>query len=66
VQRLDAGEFIELCLMSETDLQQRAAAGELSDMKTVIGLLWLQQWRAGLWPLNWLQPGAAAAGIMAR
>lgn len=57
VQRLDAGEFIELCLMGEADLQQRAAAGELSDMKTVIGLLWLQQWRAGLRSLNWNAAG---------
>ena len=57
VQRLDAGEFIELCLMSEDELQQRAAAGELSDMKTVIGLLWLQQWRAGQRSLHWRAAG---------
>ena len=46
-QRLDVGEFIELCLMTEAELEQRAATGELSDVKTLIGLMWLQKWRAG-------------------
>ena len=63
-QRLDVGEFIELCLLSEAELEQHAVAGELTDVKTLIGLLWLQKWRAGLWPLQWQQPDAAAAGIM--
>ena len=52
-QRLDAGEFIELCLLTEAELEQRAACGELTDVKTLVGLLWLQKWRAGLWPLSW-------------
>ncbi len=52
-QRLDAGEFIELCLISEAELEHCAAAGGLSDMKTMIGLMWLQKWRAGHWPLRW-------------
>ena len=50
--------------LSEAELEQHAAAGELTDVKTLIGLLWLQKWRAGLWPLRWQQPDAAAAGIM--
>jgi ADP-ribose pyrophosphatase len=61
-QRLDAGEFIELCLMSEAELDRMAAAGALSDMKTVIGLLWLQKWRAGHWALDWIEPLAASRG----
>jgi ADP-ribose pyrophosphatase len=61
-RRLDQGEFIELCLMSEPELDRRAAAGELSDMKTVIGLMWLQKWRAGLWPLQWVGAVGAGAG----
>ncbi len=52
-QRLDVGEFIELCLLSEAELEAHAARGELSDVKTLIGLMWLQKWRAGLWPLAW-------------
>jgi ADP-ribose pyrophosphatase len=64
-QRLDVGEFLELCLLSEAELEQCAASGELSDVKTLIGLLWLQKWRAGLWSLEWQQPDCVAAGIIA-
>jgi ADP-ribose pyrophosphatase len=63
-QRLDAGEFIELCLIGEDELLTQAAAGALSDMKTVIGLLWLQQWRAGVRHLAWQPAGEPAPGIM--
>lgn len=65
-QRLDAGEFIELCLLTEADFERLAAAGEISDVKTLIGLLWLQKWRAGLWALDWVAANSAAAGIMKR
>ena len=61
-QRLDAGEFIELCLLTEPELDRRAAAGELSDMKTMVGLMWLQKWRAGHWPLQWIGADGAATG----
>ncbi|MGL6112285.1 MAG: NUDIX domain-containing protein [Rubrivivax sp.] len=64
VQRLDAGEFIELCLLTEAEFERRAAAGEVSDVKTLIGLLWLQKWRAGLWPLVWVGADGSGAGIM--
>jgi ADP-ribose pyrophosphatase len=66
VQRLDAGEFIELCLLTEAEFERLAAAGEISDVKTLIGLLWLQKWRAGLWALDWMAADSAAAGIMKR
>jgi ADP-ribose pyrophosphatase len=65
-QRLDVGEFLELCLLSEAELEQHAASGELTDVKTLIGLLWLQKWRAGLWSLDWLDFEVAAPGIMQR
>jgi ADP-ribose pyrophosphatase len=65
-QRLDVGEFLELCLMDESELEQCAARGELSDVKTLVGLLWLQKWRAGLWTLQWTQPDAGPEGIIGR
>jgi ADP-ribose pyrophosphatase len=66
-QRLDVGEFIELCLMSEAELEQHAASGELSDVKTLIGLMWLQKWRAGLWSLDWVSDDMGAVpGIIER
>lgn len=52
-RRLDAGEFIELCLVREDEFDARAASGEISDVKTLVALLWLQKWRAGAWPLAW-------------
>lgn len=52
-QHLDEGEFLEVCLVEEAELDHLAARGELTDAKTLIGLLWLQKWRAGLWALDW-------------
>ncbi|TMH04360.1 MAG: NUDIX hydrolase, partial [Betaproteobacteria bacterium] len=51
--QLDHGEFLELTTASEAELDALAQHGELTDAKTLIGLLWLKQWRAGLWPLEW-------------
>jgi ADP-ribose pyrophosphatase len=50
--------------MTEAELEQQAAIGGLGDMKTLIGLLWLQKWRAGLWALEWVAADAAPLGIM--
>jgi ADP-ribose pyrophosphatase len=51
--RLDAGEFLEVGSASADELDAMAQRGELTDAKTLIGLLWLQHWRAGRWPLDW-------------
>ena len=55
-RQLDAGELIDLCLVTEPELDALAARGELTDVKTLIGLQWLQKWRAGLWSLDWVAP----------
>jgi ADP-ribose pyrophosphatase len=52
-QRLDEGEFLELVTHSVDEVDAMAARGELTDAKTLIGLLWLQRWRQGGWPLHW-------------
>ena len=52
-RRLDAGEFLDVTEMSAEQLDDAARRGELTDAKTLIGLLWLQNWRAGRWPLDW-------------
>lgn len=52
-RHLDAGEFLDVELMNPQTLDSLAAAGELTDAKTLIGLLWLQNWRSGRWPLTW-------------
>ncbi|HOB93196.1 MAG TPA: NUDIX hydrolase [Aquabacterium sp.] len=55
-RRLDEGELLDVCLVSEAELDALAARGELTDAKTLIGLQWLQKWRAGQWPLTWTGP----------
>ena len=52
-RRLDAGEFLDVTEMSAGQLDVLAQRGELTDAKTLIGLMWLQNWRAGRWPLAW-------------
>ncbi|MGQ3050565.1 MAG: NUDIX domain-containing protein [Roseateles sp.] len=52
-QKLDKGEFLELVIHSAQELDALAARGELTDAKTLIGLLWLQRWQQGAWPLDW-------------
>jgi len=54
---LDHGEFLDVAAMGFDELMALAQRGELTDAKTLIGLLWLQNWRNGHWPLQW-QPAA--------
>lgn len=56
-RRLDEGEFLELTTMRPEELDAASARGELTDAKTLIGLLWLQRWQAGAWPLDWIDVG---------
>ena len=53
--RLDAGEFLEVVQVSEADLAAAARRGDVTDAKTLIGLAWLQNWRAGTWTLEWVR-----------
>ena len=52
-RRLDEGEFLDLCAATQGELEALARDGALTDAKTLAGLLWLAQWRAGNWPLDW-------------
>jgi ADP-ribose pyrophosphatase len=52
-QALDDGEFLEVLTFSEAELLAQAASGELTDAKTLVGLLKLQQWRSGAWAPSW-------------
>ncbi len=55
--RLDEGEFLEVGTTSVEALDELARSGELTDAKTLIGLMWLQNWQSGRWQLTW-QPAA--------
>ena len=50
---LDAGEFLDVFEASIDSLEDAARRGEVTDAKTLIGLLWLENWRTGRWPLEW-------------
>ncbi len=50
---LESGEFLEVDSASLEELELLALQGELTDAKTLIGMLWLRHWRAGRWPVEW-------------
>jgi ADP-ribose pyrophosphatase len=52
-RQLDHGEFLDVLEATAEELEAAAQAGELTDAKTLIGLLWLRHWQAGRWPLAW-------------
>jgi ADP-ribose pyrophosphatase len=51
--KLDDEEFLEIVTHSEAEIEAMCASGGITDAKTLIGLLWLQKYRAGLWTLVW-------------
>ena len=61
-QNLDHGEFVEVARLTESELDALAMRGELPDVKTRIGLHWLQRWRVGAWPLHWAGADQPAPG----
>jgi ADP-ribose pyrophosphatase len=52
-RQLEAGEFLDVVTVAPEELDARIAAGEVTDAKTLAGLMWLQNWRAGRWALEW-------------
>ena len=55
------GEEGRFYVWDEAEIDALCARGEITDAKTLIGLLWLQKSRSGAWPLAW-QPLPAGAG----
>lgn len=58
--QLDAGEFLDVFTITLGELEAMAGRGELTDAKTLIGMLWITHWRAGRWKLNWQHVPAGA------
>jgi ADP-ribose pyrophosphatase len=52
-RHLDAGEFLEVRAVTADELDALCGSGEVTDAKTLVGLLWLRRWQAGAWPLEW-------------
>jgi ADP-ribose pyrophosphatase len=53
-RHLDEGEFLDVFAATQQELEDGVRDGTLTDVKTIVGLMWLQQWRAGRWPLPWV------------
>ena len=52
-RHLDAGEFLDVFTASQDELEAWMHNGQLTDAKTIVGMMWLKQWRSGLCKLNW-------------
>ena len=52
-QHLDAGEFLDVFTATPADLIRWCLEGQVTDAKTMAGALWLQNWQAGNWHLQW-------------
>lgn len=52
-RQLDPDEFLDVFVASPEELMTACLEGQVTDAKTLTGLLWLQNVRSGLWPLSW-------------
>jgi ADP-ribose pyrophosphatase len=57
-RKLDAGEFLDVFTATPAELLAWCAGGQVTDAKTLIGALWLQNVLSGAWALDW-QPSIA-------
>lgn len=52
-RHLDAGEFLEVTTATPAELLQWCMDGTVTDAKTLVGALWLQNVLSGAWTLDW-------------
>jgi ADP-ribose pyrophosphatase len=52
-RHLDDGEFLDVFAASQQELEHWMRQGQLTDAKTIVGMMWLQQWRSGQCQLDW-------------
>lgn len=53
-RHLDDGEFLDVFSASLQELEDWMRDGQLTDVKTIVGMMWLSKFRAGQWPLQWV------------
>lgn len=54
-RHLDAGEFLEVFVAPVAQLQDWCRRGEVTDSKTLVGALWVQNMLNGTWTPDWQQ-----------
>lgn len=52
-RKLDEGEFLDVFTATPAELLAWCASGQVTDAKTLTGMLWLQNVLSGLWTLDW-------------
>lgn len=52
-RKLDSGEFLDVFTAPAPVLLDMSHSGQLTDAKTLTGILWLQNVMSGAWALNW-------------
>lgn len=60
-RRLDEGEFLEVITATPDELFQWCREGKVTDGKTLVGALWLQNVLLGAWDLTWQNPAVVPA-----
>jgi ADP-ribose pyrophosphatase len=60
-RQLDAGEFLDVITATPSQLQAWCRTGEVTDCKTLVGALWLQNVLRGDWTLDWSGEAPALA-----
>lgn len=56
-RKLDAGEFLDVFTATPTELLEWCGSGQVTDAKTLTGMLWLQNMLTGAWALEWQLAG---------
>jgi len=51
-RKLDDGEFLETFTATLPDLLEWVRSGQITDVKTIIGTMWLEKVLSGAWPLG--------------
>ena len=52
-RQLDTDEFLDVFTATTAELLAWCASGQVTDAKTLIGMLWLQNVQSGAWTLDW-------------
>ena len=56
-RNLDAGEFLDVFTATPVELLSWCGGGQVTDAKTLAGMLWLQNMLSGAWALEWQLAG---------
>ena len=56
-RKLDDGEFLDVLTATPGELMGWCGNGQVTDAKTIVGMLWLQNVLSGAWGLKWQAAG---------